>query len=242
MHAAKLLRQEIFSNTYEFNGNLKSSDSSVPPGLLYFVSMVMEGTGSAAAVDSIAALSVAQLIVFNTHKRRRPVESKTAQSQPVIRHAADRETSLPVYIGLMLHSATRSNKLVHKCHKLGLSISYDRVLQISNKTANTVCDQYRTDNLVCPPSLKSGCFTVAAVDNIDHNLSSSTAQTSFHGTAISITQFSDNMQDETVFSYTSAASDLSSDIVLPAAYTEINPCILPTKDPVIPKVAVDQSV
>ena len=31
-------------------------------------------------------------------------------------------------------------------------------------------------------------FTVAAVDNIDHNPSSRTAKDSFHGTAMSITQ------------------------------------------------------
>jgi hypothetical protein len=41
---------------------------AVLSGLKYFLSVVMEGVGSAAAVDSVAALSVAQLIVFNTHK------------------------------------------------------------------------------------------------------------------------------------------------------------------------------
>ncbi|VDI47352.1 Hypothetical predicted protein, partial [Mytilus galloprovincialis] len=35
---------------------------------------------------------------------------------------------------------------------------------------------------------KKGLFTTAAVDNIDHNPSSTTAKTSFHGTGISIFQ------------------------------------------------------
>ena len=40
----------------------------------------------------------------------------------------------------------------------------------------------------CPPGLFVGVFTIAAVDNIDHNPSSTTASDSFHGTAISLTQ------------------------------------------------------
>jgi len=91
---------------------------------------------------------------------------------------------VPVYLGVMIHSSTRNKKTVDKCHNLGLSISYDRVLQITNKIANSVCDQYRKDDLVCPPSLRKGLFTVAAADNIDHNLSSSTANASFHGICV----------------------------------------------------------
>ena len=64
------------------------------------------------------------------------------------------------------------------------------MLQLSNKIANSVCNQYRAENLVCPPVLCKDLFTVAAADNIDHNLSSVTAQSSFHGTAVSLIQFS----------------------------------------------------
>ena len=50
---------------------------------------------------------------------------------------------------LVLHCIQPHEKkhLVQKFHKIGLSVSYDRVLQISNKMANSVCSQYRKDNL-----------------------------------------------------------------------------------------------
>lgn len=47
----------------------------------------------------------------------------------------------------------------------------------------------RRVRVVCPPQLNKGLFTVGALDNLDHNPSSTTAQSSFHGTGISISQF-----------------------------------------------------
>ena len=56
-----------------------------------------------------------------------------------------------------------------------LAISYDRVLQISTDLANIVCRLYEEEGVVYPPNLKKCVFTTAAVDNLDHNLSSTTA-------------------------------------------------------------------
>lgn len=64
MHTAKLLRREILSHTCKFNGNLQNDKHSVPSGLLYFITMVLEGLVDAASFESTAALSVAPLIVF----------------------------------------------------------------------------------------------------------------------------------------------------------------------------------
>ncbi|CAC5372614.1 unnamed protein product [Mytilus coruscus] len=50
------------------------------------------------------------------------------------------------------------------------------------------CQQYQEEGYVCPPSLRIGLFTTAAVDNIDHNPSSTIANDSFHGTGISLFQ------------------------------------------------------
>lgn len=49
---------------------------------------------------------------------------------------------------------------------------------------------------VCPPSLTEGIFTTAAIDNIDHNPTSSSANYSFHGTGISLIQHFDNQHNE----------------------------------------------
>ena len=46
-----------------------------------------------------------------------------------------------------------------------------------------------TKEFVVPPQLRHGLFTVGALDNLDHNPSSTTAKGSFHGTGISLFQF-----------------------------------------------------
>ena len=43
--------------------------------------------------------------------------------------------------------------------------------------------------MVCPPVLRKRILTTAAMDNIDHNPTASTATTSFHGTSISLFQY-----------------------------------------------------
>ena len=47
---------------------------------------------------------------------------------------------------------------------------------------------YLSEGLICPSVLRKGLFTTAAVDKIDHNPSSTTSKSSFHGTGISIFQ------------------------------------------------------
>ena len=66
--------------------------------------------------------------------------------------------------------------LVDKLHDLGLSIAYRRVLEISTAVGNSVCQQFHKQGVVSPPNLQSGHFTTAAVVNIDHNPSSTTAK------------------------------------------------------------------
>ena len=51
-----------------------------------------------------------------------------------------------------------------------------------------MCEQFKAENVVCPSNLRKGLFTVAALDNLDHNPTSTTSQGSFHGTGISIIQ------------------------------------------------------
>ena len=59
---------------------------------------------------------------------------------------------------------------------------------MSMDEANQVIEIYKHDNTVCPTNPRNGLFTTGNLDNIDHNPSSTSAQSSFHGTAISLTQ------------------------------------------------------
>ena len=70
----------------------------------------------------------------------------------------------------------------------GLSVSYDRVIQVSIDLANGAIKAYEEAGIVCPTVLQTGLFTTGQLDNVDHNPSATSAHTSFHGTAISISQ------------------------------------------------------
>lgn len=82
------------------------------------------------------------------------------------------------------------------CLVLGLRVSYDRLLQIIASLANGISDRFDLTKGICPPSLHTGLFTTAAVDNIDHNPGSTTAADSFHGTAISLVQHTSTDEEE----------------------------------------------
>ena len=62
------------------------------------------------------------------------------------------------------------------------SISCDWVLSISTDLDYKFCHHYEVEKAVCPPNLRGCLFTTAAADNIDHNLSSTGARNSIHGT------------------------------------------------------------
>jgi len=93
---------------------------------------------------------------------------------------------LPLCLGLKIH---RSKKLISEMYNLGISVSYDRILELENQIATSLCNSTHKIGLVCPHQLCHGLFTVGALDNLDHNPSSATSKESFHGTGIRLFQF-----------------------------------------------------
>ena len=138
----------------------------------------------------------------------------------------------------MTHAETRKRTLVDKLYNLGLSISYDRVLELSTDMGgNSVCARFESEGVVCPPKLLKGVFTTAAVDNIDHNPSSVTAQGAFHGTGTSLFQHptSDAPGEEReMVSIENQPSKTKRLARLPDSYTAVRPVILPKKEPDVP--------
>ena len=63
-------------------------------------------------------------------------------------------------------------------------------MEIVIQLGNSLSSRFEEEQCVCPPKLKEDLFTVGAVDNIDRNTSSLLSKDSFHGTAISLMQFS----------------------------------------------------
>ena len=97
-----------------------------------------------------------------------------------------------------------------------------------------------TQGLVCPSQLSHGLFTVGALDNIDHNPSSTTAKDSFHGTGISLFQFPTKLKtgspQVTVNLMTTAKCNK-----LPESYTAVPAVVLKKERVAVPDVSVSVS-
>ena len=183
---AKIIRKEVLSKKYVFNGTFEKGcqKEAIPPSLLSLIQMLMVGPNIKAQSEesvSQAAVSISQLIQYNTYKRQKNDTVHT-------RHNRDRETPFALFLGVLIHGKTRNRELIDLFYKYGLSVSYDRVLSVSTDLANAILAYFSEDGVVCPPALRKGVFTVAAYDNIDHNPSSTSAQSSLHGTSISMFQ------------------------------------------------------
>lgn len=241
LKAAKILRNEIFKHDvtfeYEFENNCQQKAS--PSKLQSFVNNVLFGITKKSTyldqndscctekLDDIndinvsdftpqLTLTLSQLIIFNC---------KSSKSKPDVNyHHRNREPPVPVGLALTIYTHTRQRNLIQIMYELGLCISYDRVLEISNCIAQYNCEKYEKENAVCPPNLVKNVFTTAAGDNIDHNPTSATANSSFHGTGISLFQHpsSDNCLVKTVLKYPSKASSKKVP-ELPEFFTSIQP-------------------
>ena len=188
--AAQIIRRDIFKTQRSFNGTFspKCQEESLPTSLLTLINLILVGSNiqkhsTTEDVTKASSLAISQLLIFNSVKR-----SRDKNTAIVSRHIRERECPLPIYLALKIHGETRKRSLVDAFFNIGLCISYDRLLTISTDMANSVCSSFEEDGVVCPPKLRNQVFTTAAVDNIDHNPSSTTSSDSFHGTAISLVQ------------------------------------------------------
>lgn len=149
---AAIIRKDMLGSKYSFSGSFESDcqENSVPASLLSLVNMILNGPNIKAQARSStkgqAALTISQLLQYNTYIRRRDEEVKRE------RRNKSRETPLPIYVGMTVHAKTRSRELVETLHHLGMSISYDRVLAISTDIGNEVCRRYNDEGLSFQPS------------------------------------------------------------------------------------------
>lgn len=235
--AAKIVRKDMMETNTSFRGFFETDcqKKSVPQSLKTLIGMILGGpnieTQSGNFIEAQCTLTIAQLLQFNFSVRRRKESSMQSS------HSTDREPPLPTYLGLLIHAETRKRGLVDKLYDLGLSISYDRIMQLSTALGNSICESFNTENVVCPAKLRNGIFTSAAIDNIDHNPSSTTAQGSLHGTAISIFQHPVKEGDgfERLISPIGLSAARYEHLKpLPESYTVVPPVVLPKEKSEIP--------
>ena len=227
--AASIVRKDMLEKKTSFTGTFEKNcqNDSIPQCLYSLVNMILHGPNirkQAEYKSTQATLTVSQLLQFNSYFSNR------SECSHHDHHNRCRETPLPIYLGLSIHARTRKRDLVDNFFKLGLSVSYDRVLSISTDIGNTICRKFEDENSVCPAKLRKGIFTTSAVDNIDHNPSSNTAKGSFHGTGISLFQNVSReypgIEQEQISLEHRSKLDTKKVCELPDWYTDVPPCIL----------------
>ena len=229
--AANIVRRDILQIKNSFNGTFEPEcqRNAIPASLKTLISMIIKGpTTKIDPADSQVCLTVSQLVVFNSVSRVRDRPDSTGSTH----HIRARECPLPIYAALKIHGTTRDKSLIETFYKLGICISYDRLLSISTEITNSVIGRYEREGVVCPSKLREGLFTTAAVDNIDHNPSSISAHDSFHGTAISLVQHpttEERGNDRATDVFDPTKSSTSKKIAqLPSSYSEVSPVALPS--------------
>ena len=164
---------------------------------------------------NLLPLLITHLFQFNCHKSYK-------EDASFHRHSSQREPAFPVYLGLSVYSKYRKEALVDLLFENGLSVSYDRVLEISNAFGESAINTFERNGTVCPLNMKKDIFTTAAIDNIDHNPSAASAKSSFHGTSMSLFQHtpSQGISQEQLIMVKEKVKKISP---LPDHYTNVKP-------------------
>ena len=88
---------------------------------------------------------------------------------------------LPLYLGLKLYVNNRSKSIIQEFHHLGLTVSYNRVMEVRKKFEQAVSCRFKEDGFVGPTNCKHGVFSTATVDSVNV-----AARTDMHGTLITL--------------------------------------------------------
>ena len=150
VRAAKIVRRQMFLHKYSFNGSF-SEQNVVPQSLLALVNMILEGPNIKHqsqlinAADKTASNSICQLMVFNSVKNARNMNSSVHANQKHMH-----EMPVPLYITMKIHAVTRSRNLIDTLFSLGICVSYDRFLRLTSDISNALCEQFNNDGVVCP--------------------------------------------------------------------------------------------
>ena len=156
--AAKIVRDDIFNHDhFTFTGSFppRCQEDSLPSSLKSLVSLILNDPNlkDQDRHESQACLTISQLILHIIKKRPSKLDAKP-------RHTLQREPPIRVYIGLNKHQVARSKKLIQQLYQMGISISYDRVLELEEWIETAVCEQFEEDGVVAPAFLRKGLFTV----------------------------------------------------------------------------------
>ena len=145
-------------NNFIGNSSQTCQQGSLPIRLLTLISMLVDGADVNEKGFSQFTLTVAQLIMYNFRLKSRNITCVHR------RHLRPRETPAPIYVGLKLYATVRSNSLIDRLFHLGICISYDRVLIITNAIASSMWKKDEEEKMLFPIMWRKSLYTVIAKD------------------------------------------------------------------------------
>ena len=180
------IRKMVSEWKNEFNGKFTETcqQESVPKPLLTLMSLLIDGNDITRQKYSQEALTCSQLVMSNFKKDKHP-----SKLLDIRYHSKKQETPIYIYNALKLYATVRSETLIDRLFPLGICVSYKRVLEITKNMAYTLIKQFEEEKVILPTCTRKGIFTAIAKDNIDLNSTSTTRSSHYHGTWMSILQF-----------------------------------------------------
>lgn len=235
--AAALLRRSIKnSQKWEFTGSLESiSNENVPMELFSFFRWIIQGPNDIFSCEKKSmevqkrSMSLAQSTVSMclTERQLKNKKSETVRSSS--------EMPQQLAVGLAVHQAVRSKKLINMLHGFGMSVEYNRVLRVEAQIESSVIKRMdENDGVYLPPDIVMGRHVFFAVDNVDFAEDTPDGRRTFHGTAMAIyqrTDPNDKMPDLKVEPITDQSRSITD---LPESIVCLLECAEPTKKPIGP--------
>ena len=219
------IRSDIMQQENEFTGSFSNSChvQSIPKIVLALTSALIDGEIRCSNQASQEALSVAQMIVSQI---RRPSKRKARLKKPTRkRHNLKQETPLLQCIGLKIFYTSRSHQLIEHLYHVGLSVSYDRVLELTKIFYEELRRSFIERSCFFPRILKKFLFTIWLKDNIEVNPKANFNKSSYHGTSSSIVQFRNTKDDGKDFPSTPFTDKITKEskklAPLPSEYTSV---------------------
>ena len=128
-----------------------------------------------------------------SYKSKRQVTYKPKHVDSPFRHRLEWPQLLAV--GIAVHQATRSKKLLELLHDFGLSVDYSRILRLETHLANSVIEANRAQGAYLPSTMHIGTFIFFAADNSDFNEDTPDGKRTLHATATALYQRRQKAED-----------------------------------------------
>ena len=114
---------------------------------LFLTKALIDGFNYDEVNFSEESLTAAQIIVSNARKRK-----KIKKDQKLVRrHRKCQETPLLIYSSLKIYSTCRSRKIIDHFFSIGICVSYERILELTQNIHEHLRESYYNHNFVSSP-------------------------------------------------------------------------------------------